>query len=148
MQTQLPILTKPNRRKLQAMQNAEIGRVSSSRRCKNDEAFAATTMQKWWSFRCLGLVRIAVVTMQKRWSFRLRDDAKTMKLQAPGFGQNRHLGLVRICGWVWLESTPGFSFVASFFFVLSGLPTTLLNRVHWARFAWTKSEFSRLDFFA
>ena len=66
-ETQAPILTKPSRRKLQAMQNAEIGRVSPLRQCKNDEAFAATTMQK-------------------RWSFRRRDDAKTMKLQAAGFG--------------------------------------------------------------
>ena len=56
------------------------------------------------------------------------------------------LGLVRIGAWV--------SFVTSFFFVLNSLgcwkylTTALLNWVHWARFPWTKTESSRLDFFA
>ena len=40
-ETQAPILTKPRRLKLQAMQNAEIGRVSPPQRCKNNEASGA-----------------------------------------------------------------------------------------------------------
>ena len=39
-ETQVPILTKPSWQKLQAMQNAEIGRVSPPQRCKNDETQA------------------------------------------------------------------------------------------------------------
>ena len=49
---------------------------------------------------------LAAATMQKRWSFRRRDDAKTMKLQAPGFGQNRRLGFIRCFFLLHFELSP------------------------------------------
>ena len=100
-----------------------------------------------WSFRRLGLVRstpgllgFCIVAAARH--------VRSLRFASPE----------AFAAWVWSESPPGFHrcffllrfelSVASFFFVLSVLPTALLNRVHWARFAWTKSEFSRLDFFA
>ena len=44
--------------------------------------------------KCRDRMCLIAATMQKRWSFRRRDDAKTMKLQAPGFGPNRRLGFI------------------------------------------------------
>ena len=101
-----PESSKRRRKKLQAMQT-QPAKASGDAKCRDRTCLAAATMQKRWSFRRLGLVRLAPGFGQNR----RRDDAKTMKLQAPGFGQNRRLGLVRIGAWV--------SFVASFFFILN-----------------------------
>ena len=61
-ETQVPILTKPRRQKLQAMQNAKIGRVSPPWRCKNPatQAAKASSDAKRRDRTCL-----ATATMQK-----------------------------------------------------------------------------------
>ena len=84
---------------------------------------------------------------------RCRDDAKTMKLQAPGFGQNRRLCLVRIGGCVWLESAPGFHSLllsSSFwtlrcFFLLRSLDFLSRNDEH-SQFYWNQFLYIEIDF--
>ena len=120
---QVPIVTKPRRRKLQAMQNAERHVRSAP-----------------------GFHRFCIVTTARhvRWGVLHR-----LKLSPPGFGHNRHLGSFVASFFFIFEF---FGLLESHHCVAKSSPLGSVsmheNRVHWARFPCMKTESSRLDFFA
>ena len=132
-----------NRAQWTRFSNAVVRYFQQPREFKTNETQAPILTKP----RRLKLHRFCIVVAAKASSFLHRRGGETRPISAFCITWSfRRLGLVRIGAW--------FSFVASFFFILNSLgcwkylTTVLLNRVHWARFPWTKTESSRLDFFA
>ena len=114
-ETQPPILTKPRRRKLHCFCIVAAAKASSFLHRRGSESFiifASSWRRKLHRF-CI--VAAAILTKPRR----LKLHRFCIVAAARHVRSLRFASPEAFASWVWSESAPGFSFVASFFFVLN-----------------------------